>query len=77
MINESATFTVSKSTVCKSETFTLSATGSNAANIKDYTWIIGAFTLRDTTRSINFSLANYGSYPVKLVIEDINGCLDQ
>ena len=76
LINESAGFTINKNTVCKSETFTLSATGSNAANIKDYTWTIGAFTLKDTTRSIDFSLANYGSYNVKLVIEDINGCTD-
>ena len=75
LINESAGFTVNKNTVCKSEPFTLSATG-NAANIKDYTWTIGAFTLRDTTRNIDFSMANYGSYNVKLVIEDINGCMD-
>src|SRR5678816_783969 len=43
---------------------------------RDYTWTIGAITLKDTIRSINFSLANYGSYDVKLVIEDINGCMD-
>ena len=75
LINESAGFTVNKNTVCKSESFTLSATG-NAANIKDYTWTIGAFTLSDTTRNIDFTIADYGSYNVKLVIEDINGCMD-
>jgi gliding motility-associated-like protein len=75
LISESAGFTINKSTVCKSEAFTLTATG-NAANIKDYTWTIGAFTFRDTTRIFDFSLANYGTYNVKLVIEDINGCLD-
>lgn len=76
LISETAAFTVSKSTVCKSEKFTLSATGSNSANIKDYTWVIGTNILSDTSRSIDFSLANYGSYNVKLVIEDINGCKD-
>jgi gliding motility-associated-like protein len=76
IINETAAFTASKNPVCKSETFILNATGSNASNIKDYTWMIGGTTLADTSRSIDFSLPTYGSYNVKLVIEDINGCLD-
>ena len=75
LIDETAGFTINKNTVCKSEPFTLSATG-NADNIKDYSWTIGSFILRDTTRSIDVSLPTYGSFNVKLVIEDINGCLD-
>lgn len=76
IINETPAFISSKNPVCKSETFTLSATGSNPDNIKDYTWTIGASILRDTSRRIDFHLANYGSYDVKLLIEDINGCFD-
>jgi len=76
IINEPVAFIASKNPVCKSESFTLTATGSNPNNIKDYSWTIGTNILRDTTRSIDFSLANYGSYNVKLVIEDINGCKD-
>ncbi len=76
ILNETPAFTASKNPVCKGETFTLTATGSNAANIKDYSWTIGSTTYRDTTRSIDFVIANYGSYDVKLVIEDINGCKD-
>ena len=76
LINESAAFTASKNPVCKGEAFTLSATGSNPTNIKDYTWVIGPYIIPDTVRSIDFTLVNYGSYDVKLIIEDINGCKD-
>jgi gliding motility-associated-like protein len=76
ILNEPVSFIASKNPVCKSEVFTLSATGSNPNNIKDYTWVIGTNILRDTVRSIDFSLANYGSYNVKLIIEDVNGCMD-
>jgi len=74
LVNETASFSISKNPVCKSEVFTLSASGSNPANINDYTWIIGAFTISDTTRSIDYNLASYGAYDVTLLIEDINGC---
>ena len=76
IINETAAFSANKNPVCKSEAFTLSATGSNPSNIKDYSWTIGPYSFRDTTRTIDVSLPTYGSYNVKLVIEDINGCLD-
>ena len=76
LIDEPASFSVSKNPVCKNEVFTLSAAGSNASNIKDYTWTIDAVTISDTTRSIDYSLPGYGSYDVKLLIEDINGCFD-
>jgi len=76
IINEPVAFAASKNPVCKSEVFTLTATGSNPNNIKDYSWTIGPNVLSDTSRSIDFSLANYGSYNVKLVNEDINGCKD-
>ena len=76
IIDEPVAFTSSKNPVCKSEVFTLSATGSNPNNIRDYTWIIGPYIFSDTSRSIDLSLSTYGSYNVKLVIEDVNGCLD-
>ncbi len=76
IINEPVSFTANKNPVCKGEVFTLSATGSNPNNIKDYSWTIGPNIVSDTTRSIDFNLSTYGSYTVKLVIEDINGCLD-
>ena len=38
--------------------------------------MIGPYIIPDTVRSIDFTLVNYGSYDVKLIIEDINGCKD-
>ncbi len=74
LINESADFSINKNPICKSQSFTLSATASIPANIKDYTWTIGSATINDTTRSIDYSLPAYGSYDVTLMLEDINGC---
>ncbi len=72
--NEIPDFTISKSPVCKNEVFTLTATGVNPLNIKDYTWTIGSVTLSDTSSSINYSVTNYGGYDVTLLLEDVNGC---
>ena len=76
LMNEMPGVTTSRNPVCKSEQFTLNAVVSNAANIKDYTWTIGTNTISDTTQSLNYSLANYGSYDVTVMIEDINGCFN-
>jgi gliding motility-associated-like protein len=74
LINEPADFTISKNPICKSQGFTLSATTSGPANVKDYTWTIGSNTINDTTRSLDYSLPAYGNYDVTLLLEDINGC---
>jgi gliding motility-associated-like protein len=75
LFNEAASFTINKNPVCKSEVFTLSATG-NDANIFDYTWTIGSTVIADTTRTLDYNISTYGSYDVTLTIEDINGCLN-
>ena len=74
LLNESAAFTSNKNPICKSESFTLSATTSNPNYIKDYTWTIGSAVIADTTRSIDFILSTYGTYDVTLTLEDIHGC---
>ncbi len=74
--DEPADFTISKNPICKSEVFTLSATTSTEAHIKDYTWSIGTTTISDTSRSIQYSLPAYGTYDVTLTLEDINGCMN-
>lgn len=70
-----ADFTVNKSGVCKDETFTLQATGSDPAFIKSYTWKIGTQTFTDATRSFDHKIPATGRYDVSLSIEDINGCV--
>ncbi len=74
LLNESPTFIIDPNPVCKSQVFSLTATGSDPDNIRDYTWVIGSAIIPDTTRSIEFSLANYGTYDVTLTVEDIHGC---
>ena len=76
LVNETPGITINKNPVCKSEVFTLNATVSNPANIRDYTWTIGTNTFNDTTRTFDYSLSNYGSFDVTLTIEDINGCFN-
>jgi len=76
LIDEPPDFAISKNPICKSDSFTLTAATSTATHIKDYTWTIGAATISDTTRSINYSLPAYGLYDVTLTLEDINGCLN-
>jgi gliding motility-associated-like protein len=74
LIAESADFTVDKNPICKSQAFTLSATTSDSAKVKDYTWTIGPYTIADTTRTVDFTLPSYGNYDVTLTLEDVNGC---
>jgi len=74
LANEPANFSISKNPVCKNETFTLNAISGNPANIKNYTWTIGATTLTSTNGIIDHSFDTYGSYDVTLTVEDINGC---
>lgn len=74
LVNENPGFTINKNPICKSEIFTLSATGVNASNIEDYTWNIGGSIISDTTFRIDYSLGTYGNYDVTLMVEDINGC---
>jgi gliding motility-associated-like protein len=73
--NEPADFTINRNPVCKNETFTLTATNSNAANITSYEWTVGGTVLPDASRSVTYSLPNTGTYDVTLTILDINGCI--
>lgn len=74
LTDESPGFTISKNPVCRDEAFTLTATGINPANIREYTWTIGTNVITTTTPLVSYSLAAYGSYDVTLSVEDINGC---
>lgn len=71
--SEPATFTTPKNRVCKNESFTLTATGSDPTKIMDYTWTVGGVVIGGG-RSITHSLPNNGSYDVTLLLTDINGC---
>ena len=74
LMNETASFTVSKNPICKSEPVTLTAVVSNPANIIQYDWTIGSQSYPDTTSSLTLTLSAYGSYTVTLTTTDLNGC---
>lgn len=74
--NEAAAFTSSATGVCPGENITLTATGSNAANIRRYIWTVGSTVLSDTTRTATFTSSAMGSFDVTLSVVDINGCVN-
>jgi len=73
--NEVANFTTPRLRVCKNEPFTLTATGSNPANIATYTWGINGQTVITTSPTFTTSIATAGPYDVTLTLTDINGCI--
>lgn len=76
LFKEVADFTVSKTTVCKNERFTISAITSIPANISVYVWSINGGTQFVAPRSFDTSLAAVGSYSIALNIFAGNGCTD-
>lgn len=76
LVAELADFSASKTTACKNEQITITATGSNAANIAQYQWSINGGTPFTGGRSIQTSFPANGSYSVTLTITDFNGCTD-
>ena len=75
VIQETASFTASKTTVCKNERFTLNA-GGTAANISKYQFSINGGPLFSAARAFDTSIAVAGTYSIALTITDINGCSD-
>lgn len=71
---QTADFTIDKNPVCKGESFKLEAIGSDPNVIRNYTWIVDGTVLPASTRSVTHSLANTGTYDVRLRILDLNNC---
>lgn len=68
-------FAISKPSVCRNELFTLTASGTDAANIKSYTWVIEGQPAIVGGRSIQTRVPVNGVFDVSLIMEDINGCI--
>lgn len=67
-------FTVSKPSVCRNELFTLTATGTDAANISSYTWQIEGLAPVNGDRTYRTRIGANGTYDVTLTVTDIWGC---
>lgn len=68
-------FTISKPSVCRNELFTLTASGTDAANIRSYTWTIEGQPAIVGGRSIQTRVPVNGVFDISLIMEDINGCI--
>ena len=75
VIQETATFTTTKASVCTNERFTLNA-GGTAANIALYQYSINGGPLFGASRSFDTSISVPGTYSIALTITDISGCKD-
>ena len=75
LVAELATFTASKTTACKNESISITATPANPADIVSYEWLINGNTINGGP-GINVSFPENGSYSVQLTITDKNGCTD-
>jgi PKD repeat protein len=71
-----ADFSVSKTTVCRNEVFTLTAINSLPANIAKYEWSYdgGPFVTSGPTTTTSFN--TFGTHNITLAITDHNGCTD-
>lgn len=79
VIDEKANFTVSGNDICKGSAVALKAVAGNAQQISAYSWIIFRGTAvygRPTGQQLNFTFNDAGSYSIRLIITDRNGCKD-
>ena len=71
-----ADFSISKSTVCRNESFTLTAINSLPANIVIYQWSFDGGPFNDLGRVVTTSFNSVGPHTIALIITDVNGCTD-
>lgn len=74
--NDIADFTINKDTVCRNETFTVTAINSLPANIASYEWSFDGspYTSLGATTQGYFTIN--GVHSISLAIRDVNGCTD-
>ncbi|MCZ2460255.1 MAG: PKD domain-containing protein [Chitinophagales bacterium] len=70
-------FTSDKTSGCKPDSVTFTASNINTSSISNYKWDFGDGTVRNTRNvSIGHVYINSGTYTVRLVTTDLNGCTD-
>ncbi|MBL7708779.1 MAG: PKD domain-containing protein [Chitinophagaceae bacterium] len=77
VVNEAPNFIANITDVCKAATVTFSATNVTASNITNYFWDFGNGVQQNTTSgTIAYYYTVSGSYTIRLIITDVNGCQD-
>lgn len=75
IISEYADFTATDTIICKTNTITFTAIGSDSANISSYQWTFGDGG-SGTGHSVSHNYTVSGFYDVTLIMTDLNGCID-
>lgn len=76
LIYEKASFTTSKTTVCKNDRFTLTA-GGDTSKISNYQWRLGNGALFTGSRILDTFFTTNGSHSIELIIANkYGGCTD-
>lgn len=73
--NLSPVITTDKDANCRLQNFSFSAGNINPANVASWYWDLGDGSVRSTA-SFSYAYSSTGSYTVKLVVTDRNGCKD-
>ncbi len=76
LVGEKANFSISDPTVCTNTYVTLTATGSNPANIQQYEWLLDGVPVSLGQATIYIRFPTTGTHSITLNITDINGCMD-
>lgn len=74
--NDIAQFSISDDTVCRNQSFTLTATNSSPANIASYQWSYDGGAYQNLGPVVSTSFSSTGPHTISLVITDNNGCTD-
>ncbi len=76
-VDESPDFTVNQATACKTATLNFTATNVNVANLTNYAWTFGDGGIASTgLTTVSHTYTVSGTYTVRLITTDINGCRD-
>ena len=75
VIQEIANFTVSDTVICRTNSVTFTAVGSNPANVGAYQWNFGDGATA-TGLTVNHTYTVSGVYDIRLIAVDWNGCRD-
>jgi len=76
-VDESPDFTVNQTTACKTATLNFTATNVNVANLTNYAWDFGDGGIASTgLTTVTHTYTVSGTYTVRLITTDINGCRD-
>lgn len=78
LVGEKANFSISNNDICRGQSVSFSANGSNPANISNYEWFVQGVSVASGAgqRIYSRSFNSNGIFSIGLVITDINGCTD-